>query len=94
VSVDPNDPRRVDEVLEADSKLVRMRGELPSDDPPDPSRTVTPGKNPFAAGTSSSVESGVPASDGKDLDAGDFTGDGMEAGKHGLFALEKADLFN
>ncbi|HEX2739212.1 MAG TPA: phage tail sheath C-terminal domain-containing protein [Rubrobacter sp.] len=94
VSVDASHPRRVDKVLEAESKLVRALGELPPD-PPESNDDVEPGGNPFSDDTSIGVEdSGVPASDGKDLVAADFTGAGMEAGKLGLFALEKADLFN
>ncbi len=95
VSVEPSDPRRVDRVLEAESKLVRTLGGLPSE-PPEPSGDVAPGDDPFSDENSSGVEdsSGVPASDGKDLVANDFTGTGTESDKRGLYALEKADLFN
>jgi uncharacterized protein len=93
VSVESNDPRRVDRVLEADSKLVHTLGELPPD-PPEPSGDVSAGGDPFSDETSSGVESAGWASDGQDLVAADFTGQGMEADKRGLFALEKADLFN
>jgi phage tail sheath protein FI len=93
VSVDPENPRRVDKVLEADSKLVRIRGDLP-DDPPESSGTVESGEDPFSDDNSSGVELGVAASDGKEIVVDDFTGDGMESGKRGLFALEKANLFN
>jgi uncharacterized protein len=36
----------------------------------------------------------LEASDGIDLDVKDFTGEGLEADKKGLFALEQVDLFN
>jgi uncharacterized protein len=94
VSVDPSDPRRVDKVLGADSKLVRVFDDLP-DDPPAPTGDAATG-DPFTDENSIGVEDsgGVPASDGIDLVAEDFTGEGTESGKRGLFALEKADLFN
>ena len=94
VSVDPNDQRRVDKVLEADSNLVRVFGDLP-DDPPTSSGDASTG-DPFTEENSIGIEDsgGVPASDGKDLVADDFTGGTTEADKHGLYGLDKADLFN
>ena len=43
---------------------------------------------------STGVAAAGMASDGNALSANDFTGPGTEANKRGLYALEKADLFN
>ena len=94
VSVDPSHRRAVDRVLEAESKLVRVFGDLP-DDPP-ASTGDAPTGAPFTDENSRGVDDsgGVPASDGKDLGVEDFTGENTESDKRGLYALEKADLFN
>jgi phage tail sheath protein FI len=94
VSVVQGHARQVDKVLGAESKLVRVRGQqLPSGRP---TKNTPPaaGGDPFSEASSSGVASEGRASDGQALVANDFTGSGMEAGKRGLFALEKADLFN
>jgi uncharacterized protein len=94
VSVDPSHRRAVDKVLEADSKLVRIFGDLP-DEPPETTGDASMG-DPFTDENSVGVDDsgGVPASDGEDIVADDFTGGGTEADKRGLYALDKADLFN
>jgi uncharacterized protein len=93
VSFQPTDPRGVDRVLEQESQLVRLRGSLPSSRPA-PSAAPAEGADPFSNASSSGVESAGRASDGAAPVLGDFQGTGMEANKRGLFALEKADLFN
>jgi phage tail sheath protein FI len=78
VSVSPDNARYVLRVLEQGSKLVRV--EEDSEMPSErPSETVAPVQ---AAG----------GSDGKGLESGEFLG--SEAGKTGIYALEKADIFN
>ena len=88
--------RRVDRVLEDSSSLVRVNGTLAADasvptahDEPQSNQDV------WAVDTlSSKVSDADKVSDGDALDVNDFTGQGKEAGKAGLYALEKADLFN
>ncbi|MEH1770885.1 MAG: phage tail sheath subtilisin-like domain-containing protein [Nostoc sp.] len=98
VSVLPNHPRRVDKVLLNESYLVRFREEsLPIErpsahaDPTPDKRLWDDNKNPNTKGTNTKAENG---SDGDDLDVNDFTGVNKEANKQGLYALNKADLFN
>jgi len=78
VSVSPDNARYVLRVLEQGSKLVRV--EEDSEMPSErPSDTAAPVQ---AAG----------GSDGEGLASGEFLG--SEAGKTGIYALEKADIFN
>ncbi len=87
-------PRKVDRVLENESRLVRAKTPLPAAVPTahgDPA----PGKDVFEDDTASTkVEDAEKASDGLALVENDFTGSGKEAAKQGLYALKKADLFN
>ncbi|HEX6924286.1 MAG TPA: phage tail sheath C-terminal domain-containing protein [Longimicrobiaceae bacterium] len=83
-------PRRVDRVLENDSQLVRTRGALPTSIPtahadPGPTDDV------WADDTMSSPVA-TEGSDSAPLDQAAYEGD--RAAKEGLYALEKADLFN
>ena len=97
VSTKRNHPRRVDKVLEQESRLVRLRGQgPPSEDRPGPSEPtnnkgiVPSGQDPFANQFSSGVS--ATASDGNELTTNEYTGN--VANKQGLYALEKVDLFN
>jgi phage tail sheath protein FI len=95
VSVVSTHPRRVDKVLEQESKLVRTRGTPPGTrpGPSQPASTfgvVAPGQDAFAAETSSGVTDS--ASDGQELSTDEYLGN--RANKQGLYALEKTDLFN
>jgi len=84
VSIDPADPRYVPRFLEENSALVRVNKDsagLP----------VVPNVRPSEATTAATAGSGA---EGSVLAQAQFTGSGMEAAKTGLFALEKADLFN
>jgi hypothetical protein len=71
--------RRIDKVLELESNLARWHGSLPSTTP-----TLTPGTSPAATG----------GSNGDPLTVTEFELTSGMASKHGLFALEQADLFN
>jgi phage tail sheath protein FI len=89
-------PRRVDRVLKESSNLVAFSGTLPSSRPdkhadPQSKLDIWADNNPA---TSSKVVDTGKASDGDWLQEKDFTGDGKEGNKQGLYALEKADLFN
>ena len=83
VSVTPDAPRYVGKVLE-DAALVRLSGDPPGDRP-DASLTDPAGELVFTAGNDDGT-------DGDALEIGDYRG--SEAGKTGIFALERADLFN
>jgi len=99
VSVVPGHVRQVDKVLVNESQLVQMAGALPAAKP-----TAHPAPNPAlgetdiwadnAVATNAKVAQSAMASDGGNLDNNDFTGSGKEGAKTGLYALEKADLFN
>ena len=89
-------PQRVDKVLENRSNLMRVK-DLdfpPSSFPlehsdPDPGESIWEDNN-----ASSSVDELNKASDGQKLKESNFRGPGKEGDKKGLYALEKADLFN
>src|SRR5262249_37644626 len=84
VSIDDNDPRYVPQVLRDDSLLVRVKKNNNGD-------WIVPNVRPSAAVTQATPGSGK---NGNAIDQNSFTGQGKEAAKAGLFALEKADLFN
>jgi len=94
VSVLTTNTRRIDRVLEQESKLIRVAGTMPVSRPvnnlPNPIGVVT-GKDPFETSTSTGVTTGI-ASDGSVLDTTDYLG--SINNKQGIYALEKADLFN
>jgi len=94
VSVAPDHVRRVDKVLAAQSKLVRVRSTLPTANPAASSaQTTSPPTSPLSAPPGPVPAQAISSSsDGNPLDAADFRG--SESGKEGIFALEKTDLFN
>lgn len=78
LSVDPEHPRAIDKVLQQESRLIRVFGEMPAARPaPTDSIRVLP--------------EGM-ASDGRELETDDYTG--SQLNKEGIFVLEDADLFN
>jgi phage tail sheath protein FI len=87
-----NTSRRADDALSNGSRLVKVKGALPAAVPAkhaDP----TAGKGIWDDdGASSKVA--APVIDGAPLQQADFTGPGKEGAKKGLYALQKADLFN
>ncbi len=89
VSVQADHLRRVDKVLEQESRLVRTLGALPGSRPT-ASGDVAPGQDPFGDTTSSDVT--TTASDGQELTTANY--EGSLANKEGLYALEQVDLFN
>jgi phage tail sheath protein FI len=92
--VDPASPRRADDALRNGSRLVMVKGALPGSVPAkhgDPAA----GKGIWEDDTASSkVADAKKALDGDVLVQDDFTGAGKEGAKQGLYALQKADLFN
>jgi phage tail sheath protein FI len=99
LSVTSGHVRRVDKVLENESRLVRVTdpAALPTTRP-DASADLASGQTDVwgdhQPATNAKVEAGGMASDGGLLEAKDFTGPGKEQAKAGLYALRKADLFN
>ncbi|MGH9856131.1 MAG: phage tail sheath family protein, partial [Blastocatellia bacterium] len=85
VSVDKADSRYVARVLNDDSMLVRVKKN-------NTGQWMVPNTRPsVVTDKKATADSG---SDGAAIDQNDFTGTGKETAKAGLFALEKADLFN
>lgn len=87
--------RRIDLVLAAESELVALDGATPTaahptphGDPPDNSPPGTEWTGTFSSAVGSAVDDGAALSEGA------YTGAGFQAAKKGLFALDKADLFN
>ncbi|MEH2372445.1 phage tail sheath family protein [Nostoc sp.] len=104
VSVLQNDLRQVDKVLLNESNLVRFRDEPLPTDRPSPHPQPTSNKKWWDdndnddkdkdASTKAEGNKENSGADGGDLDVNDFTGSNKEANKEGLYALNKADLFN
>ena len=87
-------PRRVKEVLENESNLIRLLTDEPPADIP-AAHLEPDGKNIWEDDTlSTGVDDPAKASDGQRLDQNSFAGTGKKAAKKGLYALENADQFN
>ncbi|MGE6761514.1 phage tail sheath family protein [Corallococcus interemptor] len=88
LSIDPNSPRYFPNVLAQNSNLLLVDVDaLPDPAPRPPASAVVNNKPTPSAPT-------TKGDDGDALVAADFTGDGFAADKKGLYALEKADIFN
>jgi hypothetical protein len=91
----PAHPRRIDRMLEENSKLVRanaLPGARPKSHPaPQPGEDVW-GDNAIA--TNQSVQAGDRANDGDTLRDADFISAAKEAANQGIFALRQVALFN
>ena len=83
VSVDPKNPRYVATVLDQNSNLISVQQDSGGN-------YEVPGIRPQEV-QSAALKNG---SDGGSLQDIDITGPGTEDGKKGLYALQKADLFN
>lgn len=96
VSVDPADPRYLPRVLEQNSLLVRVQKDntgkymVSTVRPLETFMITSPPTSPPSTKPNPVAAKG--GGDGKDLTPGDFTG--SQADKTGIFALDKADLFN
>jgi hypothetical protein len=99
VSVDPESPRYLPGVLGQNSSLVRVQTDssgspvVPNARPLETVTAVSP-LSPPASPPTSPPAAAAPGSDGSPLTDAQFFGTGMQDAKTGLFALEKADLFN
>ena len=90
VSVDEDDPRYVKKVLET-SLLVNI-----DSDPGDrPAATWDPINDPSTQREANAISLSQTGDDGSDITANEITeGPSLEADREGLWALEKADIFN
>jgi phage tail sheath protein FI len=98
VSVDPDDSRYVPKVLEDSSKLVCVQKDNNGDyiisdvRPAETFAVESPPSSPPKQKEDPAKATG--GEDGYPLEDDQFFGSGMEDNKEGLYALEKADLFN
>jgi uncharacterized protein len=96
VSVDPASPRRVDKVLESESRLIRAKTAL-STNPKRPDATkfdAIAKDKPLWGNNGTSKGASTDGDDGGDLTSDAFVKDTNEGAKVGLWALENADIFN
>ena len=92
LSTDPNDARFVTTVLEQQSQLVRTKAPVPNPLTSFQPAPVIAGSDPFLdASASTPLAGGV---DGPPIADNDISLAGLAGAKHGLWALDKADLFN
>ena len=87
VSVDPESARYLPNVLEQESLLVKVGKD-------DQEQYVIPNTRPDIVPTNNDTAQFQDGADGDLLVQDQYTGAGMETRKEGLYALEKADMFN
>jgi phage tail sheath protein FI len=92
LSPDPNDPRFVTTVLEQQSQLVRTSGVVPNPLTSFQATPASPVPDLLLDTTASTALAG--GADGHPIVDNDISLAGLAATKHGLWALDKADLFN
>jgi hypothetical protein len=96
VSVDPNNRRYVQHVLQEQSQLLVVNGSVPAQ-APNPNAAVGPGVDPFSDPPpvpNSYTPVTTPGDDGVAIDDSVVDPITGPADKTGMYALEKADLFN
>jgi phage tail sheath protein FI len=99
VSVSPANARFIAKVLEQGSALMRVPTDnsgkylMPGGRPNETVTVVSPPASPPTPGSPDPVHA-QGGSDGSDVGEAQFIGAGMAGNKRGLYALEKADLFN
>lgn len=92
VSITQGQPRFVSEVLKQSSKLLRGPAATLAALPTPNAAAAATAPDPFNDTTATSVANGVD--DGSPIDGTQVSDPGLRASKNGMFALEKADLFN
>ena len=92
VSITLGQPRFVGEVLKQASKLLRGPAATLSGVPTPNAAPAANAPDPFDDPSATKVDTG--AADGNAVDATQISDPGLRATKQGVFALEKADLFN
>lgn len=108
VSAKEGHPRHVTKVLLNESRLVQTKGAVPTGRPGKQAELVTGQTDIWSDTKTDGTKVDPPSSiavaadgpnkgtvdDGVDLGSADFIGPNMQTNKKGLYALEKADLFN
>ena len=92
ISITQGQPRFVGDVLDQTSKLLRGPGATLSGLPKPNADAPATAPDPFDDASATKV--GTSADDGDDVDGTQISGPGLRATKQGIFALERADLFN
>jgi hypothetical protein len=93
LSSEPGNKRFVTAVLSQESKLVRVSGAVPAQRPDPPSENSPAGADPMTSDGTSKAFDG-DGSDGSAITDNEISAAALETPKQGLWALEKADLFN
>ncbi len=93
LSTEPANSRFVTAVLMQESKLVRVNGAVPAARPDPPSGAPPAGTDPMTQDASSTPFAN-DGDDGGAITDAQISAPGLEALRSGLWALEKADLFN
>jgi len=93
LSSEPGNKRFVTAVLSQESKLVRVNGAVPAGRPDPPSANAPAGADPMTS-DAFSMPFANDGSDGNAITDNEISAAALEASKRGLWALEKADLFN
>ncbi|MFN7978525.1 MAG: phage tail sheath subtilisin-like domain-containing protein [Vicinamibacterales bacterium] len=91
VSTDPGHPRFITHVLNAQSRLVRVTGEVPAVRPP-ASDAPSPGGDPLDAACTTPF--GADGDDGLAITDAQIADPALASGGRGLWALDGADLVN
>jgi uncharacterized protein len=94
VSTETTNPRFVLRVLEQESSLVRVSGTVPSARPDQTVSVKSPLESPLTFELTFVAATPDSGSDGSPVTAAQVAGTGFRSDKRGLYALEKADLFN
>jgi uncharacterized protein len=85
----PLSPRRIDRVLQQQSRLIRVLGDVPDTRPAETPENKDPTNTKNKPGDLDTFQGGAASAE---LVADDIVGD--QDAKSGMFALEKADIFN
>ena len=94
VSTESTNPRFVTRVLDQESSLVRVAGSVPSARPDDTMAVKSPLESPLTFELTFIAATPNSGSDGSPVTIAQIVGTGFRSDKRGLYALEKADLFN
>jgi hypothetical protein len=93
VSTSPTSPRFVKKVLEQQSKVIRLEDPVPLTRP-GASGAAIAGQDPMTGTTTSTAFGTDDGRDGEPITSDDISHPNLEGRKAGLWALEKADIFN
>jgi phage tail sheath protein FI len=94
VSTVPTSPRYVKKVLDQQSALIRVVEASWGTTPPTANGAAVPGKDPLVDDATSTSFGTDDGADGVPITDNDISHANLEGSKAGLYALERADLFN